>query len=72
MKDTGFQVSAENIDRFASLYGRDETGKLIALETPANSPYTNGTYFPRGNGGLTSTITDYYRFVKMLANGGTL
>lgn len=71
MKDTGFQVPAEKRHRFASLYAKGDEGQLKAIDTPADSPYTNGTYFPRGNGGLTSTITDYYRFAKMLLNGGT-
>lgn len=71
MKDTGFQVPAEKMDRFATLYAKGDEGKLVAIDRPEDSPYTNGAYFPRGNGGLTSTISDYYRFAKMLLNGGS-
>lgn len=71
MKDTGFYVPKEKMDRFASLYAKGDDGKLAAIDKPENSPYTDGTYFPRGNGGLTSTMMDYYQFAKMLLNGGT-
>ena len=70
MEDTGFQVPEEKIDQFASLYATGEGGKLILADAPKDSPYTNGTYFPRGNGGLTSTPIDYFRFAQMLLNGG--
>ena len=70
MDDTGFQVPKYKVDRLATLYATGDDGKLVAADTPEDSPYTNGTYFPRGNGGLTSTIMDYYRFARMLLNGG--
>lgn len=72
MKDTGFQVPEDKLWRFASLYKKGEDGELEAIDRPATSPYADGTYFPRGNGGLTSTIGDYYRFAQMLLNGGEL
>lgn len=70
MHDTGFQVPEDKIDRFASLYSTSKDGQLVLADDPKNSPYTNGSYFPRGNGGLTSTPTDYFRFAQMLLNGG--
>ena len=72
MEDTGFQVPTEKLDRFAVLYTPDDQGELVVADDPKNSPYTNGQYYPRGNGGLTSTITDYFRFARMLLNGGEL
>ncbi len=70
MNDTGFQVPDEKLDRFASLYATGNDGQLVLADAPKGSPYTDGTYFPRGNGGLTSTPLDYFRFAKMLQNGG--
>lgn len=72
MQDTGFQVPSGKIDRFAALYVTGEDQQLQVADAPQTSPYTNGTYYPRGNGGLTATITDYSLFAKMLLNGGEL
>ncbi|MCB0703962.1 MAG: beta-lactamase family protein [Saprospiraceae bacterium] len=72
MPNTRFQVPADKIDNFAALYSINPEGKLQVLDSPEESPYTDGTYFPRGNGGLTSTLADYYRFTKMLLQNGVL
>ncbi|MEZ4960679.1 MAG: serine hydrolase domain-containing protein [Saprospiraceae bacterium] len=72
MNDTGFQVPPEKINRFTALYATGEDGKLTLADNPKDSPYTNGQQFPRGNGGLTSTPLDYFRFAQMLLNGGEL
>ncbi len=71
MEDTGFQVSTEKVDRFSVLYATGKDGKLEVADAPGTSPFTNGTYFPRGNGGLTSTAGDYFRFAQMLLNKGS-
>ncbi|MCB0642576.1 MAG: beta-lactamase family protein [Phaeodactylibacter sp.] len=72
MTQTAFQVSEEDLAHFATLYGYNEQGQLKVIDQPQHSPYTDGRYFPRGNGGLTSTIGDYQRFAQMLANAGEL
>ncbi len=72
MGDTGFEVSADKVNRLASVYGADDQGKLQLKEAPANSPCVNGKNFPRGNGGLVSTAGDYLRFCTMLLNKGEL
>lgn len=69
MEDTGFQVPAEKLPRFAAAYGKE----LKLVDGPnADSHYANGRNFPRGAGGLVSTARDYMRFCRMLLNGGEL
>jgi CubicO group peptidase (beta-lactamase class C family) len=72
MPDTAFYVAPESKERFAANYRPGQTGTLELVDAPATSQFaSNGTYFS-GVGGLTSTIHDYMRFAKMLANGGEL
>jgi CubicO group peptidase (beta-lactamase class C family) len=72
LKDTGFFVPAEKLDRFAANYGPGEKGTLKVVDAPANSPYRKERKFLSGGGGLVSTARDYLRFSQMLLNGGEL
>ena len=67
MKDTGFFVPQEKMDRVATLYHINEGLKAeerwYASEKPA---------FESGGGGLYSSVHDYSRFAQMLLHGGTL
>ena len=67
MKDTGFFVPAEKLDRAATLYHINEG--LKAEERWYN---TEKPDFESGGGGLFSTVPDYSRFAQMLLHGGTL
>lgn len=69
MKDTAFFVPKEKRDRFATLYGEDSSGKLVALK---QSDFTSQPGAPSGGGGLVSTARDYGRFAQMLLNHGEL
>lgn len=82
MNDTGFFLSPEDAGSLAAVYaGKTEGGieKLDGLPiveghlTYSTSYHYDGprTYFS-GGAGLVSTTWDYYRFTRMLANGGTL
>ena len=73
MKDTGFSVPAEKVNRFAALYrtAKDDSG-LMMIDVPESSSYVNGERFGRGNSGLVSTVEDYYRFGQMLLQKGQL
>jgi CubicO group peptidase (beta-lactamase class C family) len=75
MRDTGFTVPADKLDRFAANYrpgGADEPS-LVAIDRPdQNSVYARPRTYLSGAGGLVSTAADYLRFCKMLANGGEL
>ena len=71
MKDTGFYVPEEKLDRFAVVYGN---GLRV---TSAPQPGTSGPFsfktapkFLSGGGGLVSTATDYMRFCLMLSGRG--
>ena len=77
MADTGFEVGADKLDRFATLYGFREDDPLAQLETLETSPFTSAVSgtpvrMHSGGGGLTSTATDYLRFAKLMLGGGEL
>src|SRR5256885_10676244 len=68
MKDTGFQVPADKLKRYAKAFANDpDTGKpqfVLDLSKPLK--------FECGGGCTASTAADYLRFVQMLLNGGKL
>jgi len=74
MKDTGFFVSKEKRNRFATLYAGDQKGELVA-NTPGEAvptDYLTQPSMPSGGGGMVSTAEDYLRFAQMLLNNGEL
>ena len=73
MKDAAFYVPADKRSRFAGLYRDDAEGRLVPNAQPGAAPdYASQPTMPSGGGGMVSTIGDYYRFARMLANGGEL
>ena len=75
MVDTGFTVADENVERFAACYRPGQACELLLVvedRPDASSRYTQPRTYLSGAGGMVSTTTDYMRFCKMLANGGTL
>ena len=79
MKDTGFYVPPEKIDRFAHMYGPAPGGGLKPINAAeGGSGYTSETSFitqPKflsGGGGLVSTAADFMRFCLMLTGDGFL
>lgn len=73
MKDTGFYVPAEKLERLAVNYAPDpENGTLIVEDHPRDSRYARPPIFPSGGGGLVSTAHDYLRFARMMTRGGAL
>ncbi|MEJ3742282.1 serine hydrolase domain-containing protein [Actinomycetes bacterium KLBMP 9797] len=72
MKDTGFHVPAEKIDRLPTLYAPDpQTGEFTVWDEPAGGRWSQPPAFPGGGGGLVSTVDDYHAYFRMLLNGGT-
>ena len=67
MKDTGFYVPQEKLDRLAVLYRIHDGMEPAEREAPTVKPA-----FESGGGGLFSTVRDYSRFAQMLLHGGTL
>jgi CubicO group peptidase (beta-lactamase class C family) len=72
MTDTGFQVRADQKDRFAEIYGFEQDGSLTPYRGDMFVDFTKKPVFLSGGGGLVSTTSDYWRFAQMLANGGEL
>src|ERR1700720_1907339 len=69
MKDTGFFVPAEKLDRVASVYQGDANASAAMPKDPGISQPPG---MPSGGGGLYSTAGDYLRFAQMVLNGGEL
>jgi CubicO group peptidase (beta-lactamase class C family) len=72
MKDSGFFVPEDKLDRFAASHGLDKEKKLTATETAARSRYRTRPKMLSGGGGCVSTARDYLRFCQMLLGGGEL
>ena len=72
MKDTGFYVPADKVERFAANYGSDGKGNLKLIEAAAKSEYLNKRKLLSGGGGLVSTARDYMRFLVTISRGGEL
>ncbi len=77
MGDTAFEVTADKIERFATLYGYTEDDPLAQLEFNHSSPFISAISgipirLHSGGGGLVSTAADYWRFAQMMLNRGEL
>ena len=71
MDETAFVVAAALQARFAANYVRGEDGRAALVDDPATSHFLRHR-LTSGGGGLTSTITDYMRFCRMMLGGGVL
>lgn len=72
MSDTGFVVSAEKLDRFATLYARAGARELTVRDHPRSTGWAYPPLFPSAGAGLVSTADDFQRFGRMLLNKGEL
>jgi CubicO group peptidase (beta-lactamase class C family) len=70
MKDTGFSVPAEKMDRFVSCYAMNPQTKKLDLVDPPNGQWSKAPAFPSGGSGLVSTVDDYLSFAQMLLQKG--
>lgn len=71
MKDTGFQVTGDDLQRLAALYTPGRDGTASRLDAFGESITKEPTCL-QGGGGLASTTHDYSRFTEMLRRGGEL
>lgn len=69
MHDTFYNVPRDKISRVAAVYS--PTGPDSSIELSRAPEYRETSYFG-GVAGLSSTISDYWRFSQMLLNGGEL
>jgi CubicO group peptidase (beta-lactamase class C family) len=71
MKDTGFDVPADKMDRLPPLYAPDPaTGEFHVWDAAEGGRHSKPPAFQGGGGGLVSTADDYHAYFRMLLNGG--
>ncbi|GAA4506154.1 serine hydrolase [Actinoallomurus oryzae] len=71
MKDTGFHVPADRIDRLPTLYAPDpQTGEFTVWDEAEGGRWSRPPAFQGGGGGLVSTVDDYHAYFRMLLNHG--
>ena len=71
MKDTGFFVPEEKLDRLAASYWvNSQTGALELYDGVLDSRWNRPPVFADGGAGLVSTIDDYAAFGQMMLEGG--
>ena len=73
MRDTGFFVPAEKLERYAGcgLFTDPQTRVASRMDGDGvQSAYSRPPVFPSGAAGLVSTVDDYLMFARMLMNGG--
>ena len=71
MKDTGFSVPPNKLDRLATFYMvNPATGALVLDDDVKNSQWARPPAFPDGGGGLVATVDDFLAFGQMLLNKG--
>jgi CubicO group peptidase (beta-lactamase class C family) len=71
MRDTGFHVPPEKMDRLSDAFVGDFTTGALTLHDPAKGGlWSHPPAFQSGGAGLVSTADDYYAFCRMLLNKG--
>jgi len=72
MRDTGFTVPPEKLDRLSSCYELNSRTQALQLYDDAReSQWSQPPPFPSGGGGLISTIHDYLAFGRMMLHQGS-
>lgn len=72
MKDTGFDVPPEKMNRLAKTYKHGPDGKFVEDQPILETWPEAGRGIEAGGAGIFSTAGDFARFAQMLCNGGTL
>ncbi|WP_328874966.1 beta-lactamase family protein [Streptomyces sp. NBC_00287] len=70
MTDAGFQVTDQQADRLAELYGETDDGRITPIP---GLPLRNGRpRFLSGSGGMAASAHDIHRFMELLRRRGEL
>src|SRR5258708_17974898 len=72
MKDSGFDVPPEKMNRLAKTYKHATDGKFVEAEPIIETWPERGRGIESGGGGLFSTAGDYCPVAQMLLDGGPL
>jgi CubicO group peptidase (beta-lactamase class C family) len=71
MKDSGFSVPADKLDRLVTAYWTNfATGELEVFDGVENGHFAQPPVFESGGGGLASTANDLLAFGEMMLNNG--
>jgi CubicO group peptidase (beta-lactamase class C family) len=70
MKDTGFSVPADKLDRLPPCYTNDEDGRTLYDAGGSASRFSRPRGFQAGGSGLISTADDIAAFGRMMLEGG--
>jgi CubicO group peptidase (beta-lactamase class C family) len=71
MKDSGFYVPADKLDRLPTAYWLDvETGEDAVFDSADSSSFASPPPFEAGGSGLVSTVDDLLAFGEMMLNDG--
>jgi CubicO group peptidase (beta-lactamase class C family) len=71
MDSAGFVIDDDRLSRFTTLYTA-VPGGIASVETLEDSDYRDPARLLDSGGAMVSTVGDYLRFARMLANGGEL
>lgn len=71
MKDTGFSVPENKLDRLPVAYSACGTHKeLVVSDEARGGRFAEPALFESGAGGLVTTVDDYYAFCRMMLDKG--
>jgi CubicO group peptidase (beta-lactamase class C family) len=70
MRDTGFAVPTEAIDRLATSYATNPETNALTLNDEPYGQWSRPPAFPSGAGGLVATIDDCFAFGAMMLHSG--
>lgn len=71
MADTSFWVEGDKAARLMVTYTHDKEGNLVPSEMPRLANHFTKPGLFSGGGGLVSSSKDYFKFIQMVASGGT-
>jgi CubicO group peptidase (beta-lactamase class C family) len=71
MKDTGFYVPENKVQRLTQIYtANPKTGQTIVMQNEPLGDYMSDPDIHNAGGGLVSTMQEYFTFAQMMLNGG--
>ena len=72
MRDTGFSVPDDRLDRFSTAYALDDATGGLVIDDFSHGTFRPEPVFESGGGGLVSTADDFLAFASAMLTGGSL